>query len=80
MPFCLPAFYVELELFTTVTKTSTSTCMTFSLNFGDKGSSFHAVKKITQWDVIKPLVLHISKCIDPMFQNMQTAWNQFMML
>ncbi len=30
------------------------------------------LSKIIQWDVIKSLLLHISKCIDPMFQNMQS--------
>ncbi len=34
---------------------------------------FFMLSKIIQWDVIKPLLLHISKCFDPMFQNMQTV-------
>ncbi len=69
----------ELEPFTTVIKTSTPNFIAFSLKCRDK-RLFFMLTKITQWDFIKSLLLHISKCIDLMFQKMQTAWNRFLML
>ncbi len=68
----IPAFCAELELFTTVTKTSTPTFMAFSLKFGDKRKFFHTIKNHTI-GCYQTFVTTYLKSIDLMFKNMQTA-------
>ncbi len=41
---------------------------------------FFTLNKYIRCDVIKHLLLYISKCNDPMFHNMLTALDRFLML